>query len=66
MTEEKLWINVKRENGEQFDREVMHEFTDEMQQFFNEKDVIVAVGDMDTISAEEAQGIAETLKETLE
>ena len=66
MSEEKLWINVKRENGEQFDREVMHEFTDEMQQFFNEKDVIVTVGDMDTISAEEAQGIAETLKETIE
>jgi len=66
MTEEKLWINVKRENGEQFDREVMHEFTDEMQQFFREKDVIVTIGDVETISAEEAQGIVETLQETIE
>jgi uncharacterized protein (UPF0218 family) len=65
MTEEKLWINVKQENGEQFDRETMQEFTDEMQQFFDEKNVIVTVGDMDTISAEEAQGIAETLQETM-
>jgi len=65
MTEEKLRINVRMANGESFDREKMQEFTEVMQEFFREKDVIVTIGDMETISAEEAQGIVETLQETM-
>jgi uncharacterized protein YfkK (UPF0435 family) len=65
MSEEKLWINVRRDNGESFDPVEMQEFAEEMQEFFREKDVMVSVGDMETISAEEVQGIAEILRETI-
>jgi len=64
MSEEKLWINVRTES-EEIDPIEMQEFAEEMQEFFREKDVMVSVGDLETISAEEAQGIAETLQETM-
>lgn len=66
MKQEKLWINLKYENGEPLDKKAIDEFTKQVQEYFREKDVIVTVGEMNTISEEDAQEIAESLKEALE